>query len=626
MNTPANPWFLVHDGRLDAENLESIFNGVTLKHIDDPASQFPPENSQVFLHLGDEGIKLILPMAQQKNWEIAPLPHPNNPWTKNRFGLDKEIRISRNHAFETEATSVRLMTCNGLPVFSSVVVGEALTLDNQDEASSRWSVFKGLVDGINKLIPVRFTVTTAKEQKFITAGIGLIALTGPGHPFLGRNLEALVTQDKSRFSVLALAPRSGLEYLSLLIRIIFVRSLRLRKLPTSVGLISSGRIVVDAGKELEYMVDGLPMTDKKLEMKLSDTPLMVRPGPYFPKQDSTYISPDKDVVRVAHLPSGESAQILSNAKRLPFFNHATEEEFRDLFHSLKEAAVFSRSFLTLMILSALLGVFGLFANSAPVLIGAMILAPLMAPIISLSMGLTRSQTSLILESMKTLALGIGTALFCAMVAASLLPLRALTEEMLIRLSPNLLDLGIAVVSGIAGAYANAKEDVAKSLAGVAIAVALVPPLCVAGIGLGWLDWSVVRGGSLLFATNLVGITVAASLTFLVLGFAPFRLARTGLVLSLSLLVAVSIPLFFAFDELIEKNRIMDEITRNQFLVHGHPIQITPHSVHLGAETLLRLQAISGEPVTSQDIESIHATLETLLNRPIAIEMSILLRR
>jgi uncharacterized membrane protein len=80
---------------------------------------------------------------------------------------------------------------------------------------------------------------------------------------------------------------------------------------------------------------------------------------------------------------------------LPLFSHASEEEYRDLFVSLRENAVLSSPFLVLMVLSVLLALTGLYANSAPVIIGAMILAPLMSPIISFAMGLARTDSSLL---------------------------------------------------------------------------------------------------------------------------------------------------------------------------------------------------------------------------------------
>ena len=99
---------------------------------------------------------------------------------------------------------------------------------------------------------------------------------------------------------------------------------------------------------------------------------------------------------------------------------------------------------------------------------------------------------MIRSSVKTVGVGIAWGLGCAVLLAWLMPFDVATDEMKSRMSPNLLDLFIAVISGVAGAYAHAKDEIAKSLAGVAIAVALVPPLSVAGIGLGWGYWHMAR--------------------------------------------------------------------------------------------------------------------------------------
>ena len=141
------------------------------------------------------------------------------------------------------------------------------------------------------------------------------------------------------------------------------------------------------------------------------------------------------------------------------------------------------------------------------------MAPLMAPIVSLAMGLARSEATLIRGSLKTLAVGVAGGLGCAVLLAWAMPFDIATAEMKSRMSPTLLDLLIAVISGMAGAYAHAKEEIAKSLAGVAIAVALVPPLSVAGIGVGWGNWEMASGAFLLLTTNLIGIALAGSATF-----------------------------------------------------------------------------------------------------------------
>jgi uncharacterized membrane protein len=122
-------------------------------------------------------------------------------------------------------------------------------------------------------------------------------------------------------------------------------------------------------------------------------------------------------------------------------------------------------------------------------------------------------------------------------------------------------LAVALASGAAGAYAISRKDVAAALPGVAIAAALVPPLCVVGIGLATADMQVAGGGGLLFTTNLVAIVMAGTVVFLLLGFRPTepgeRAARLrrGLVVSLVLLVAISIPLAIVFVRSVEESRL-----------------------------------------------------------------------
>ena len=91
-----------------------------------------------------------------------------------------------------------------------------------------------------------------------------------------------------------------------------------------------------------------------------------------------------------------------------------------------------------------------------------------------------------------------------------------------RTSPNLLDLGIALAAGAAGAYGQVRRHASDVLTGVAVAVALVPPLAVVGITLQLTEWQLALGATLLFLANVVGIVIAASATFLAAGFVPGR--------------------------------------------------------------------------------------------------------
>jgi uncharacterized hydrophobic protein (TIGR00271 family) len=256
----------------------------------------------------------------------------------------------------------------------------------------------------------------------------------------------------------------------------------------------------------------------------------------------------------------------------------------------------------------------------------MILAPMMAPIISLAMGLARTEATLIRNSLLTLGAGVGLGLICAIIFAWMMPLDQLTAEMRGRISPTLLDLSVAIISGIAGAYAHAKEGIAKSLAGVAIAVALVPPLSVAGIGVGWGDWSVAKGAFLLFTTNLVGIAMAASLTFLVMGFAPFKLARKGLAIT-GVLVAVIIgPLYVAFVDLVEQGRMMRQIPSGEVLLVDRLVGLRVVRVRNGEPPLVRVELSSSQRLDESHVDALKQLISSRTGRSIVLEAQLNLKR
>jgi uncharacterized membrane protein len=142
-----------------------------------------------------------------------------------------------------------------------------------------------------------------------------------------------------------------------------------------------------------------------------------------------------------------------------------------------------------------------------------------------------------------------------------------------RVNPTLLDLGIAILSGIAAAYTKSFKEISQNLAGVAIAVALVPPLAVAGIGLGYSDFNMFFGAFLLFFTNLVGIVLAAVLTFQVLGFSNVVKSKKGFAFVFILLIIVSFPLYFSYDHMIERYKAAKMLKEHRFIVNNKYIII-----------------------------------------------------
>jgi len=275
-----------------------------------------------------------------------------------------------------------------------------------------------------------------------------------------------------------------------------------------------------------------------------------------------------------------------------------------------------------MVLSTLLSTTGLFQNSAPVIIGAMILAPLMGPIISLSMGVVRAENQLISSSIKTLAYGVTTALFFSCIYTYSMPLSELTPEMRGRLNPNVLDLMVAIISGIAGAYASSKSEVAKSLAGVAIAVALIPPLSVTGIGIGWGNIDIIYGSFLLFITNLVGITLSASLTFLVLGYSPLKRAKKGLLYTSIILALVAIPLIVSFTKLIKQNSILSRLNNKIYIIDNKKVDITVLEVDLSSKIpLLYIKTRSDTLLSKEDLVSLKKNISGNIGDDIKLDVS-----
>jgi uncharacterized hydrophobic protein (TIGR00271 family) len=171
---------------------------------------------------------------------------------------------------------------------------------------------------------------------------------------------------------------------------------------------------------------------------------------------------------------------------------------------------------------------GLTLNSPAVIIGAMLISPLMGPILASGLALAAGDLILGLRAGASLALSCLVAIAFSVLLVGLLPFKEMTGEIAARTQPNTLDLFVALFSGAIGSVAICKEvkGVVTSIPGVAIAVALMPPLCVVGYGVGVAvslsgteGWRVARGGGLLFLTNLVAITFTAMMVFLALHIA-----------------------------------------------------------------------------------------------------------
>jgi uncharacterized hydrophobic protein (TIGR00271 family) len=206
----------------------------------------------------------------------------------------------------------------------------------------------------------------------------------------------------------------------------------------------------------------------------------------------------------------------------------TEERRKEVAVQMVDSAVPSVDFYVLIILAAMIASLGLLQNSAAVIIGAMLVAPLMSPILAMAMGIVRGDLDLLKMASEATAKGVFMAILVGIAMVILSPINGPTSEILARTQPNVLDLMVALASGAAAGYAVSRSQVAAALPGVAIAAALVPPLCVVGYGIGTSQLNYAAGALLLFTTNLVAIVLAAALIFLALGFYPRDTGRQEL--------------------------------------------------------------------------------------------------
>jgi len=185
---------------------------------------------------------------------------------------------------------------------------------------------------------------------------------------------------------------------------------------------------------------------------------------------------------------------------------------------VREDAGWSPRYVFMILMAAGIAVLGLLLSSPAVIIGAMLISPLMGPIIGLGFALATIDSAEIRRSLIALGGGMGLAvLFCALVVA-LSPLQNVTPEIAARTRPNLFDLVVALFSALAGAYAMIRGR-EGTVVGVAIATALMPPLAVMGFGIATLNLTVLSGALLLFVTNFVTIALTAAMMARLYGFA-----------------------------------------------------------------------------------------------------------
>ncbi|MGF1589946.1 MAG: TIGR00341 family protein [Pleurocapsa sp.] len=295
--------------------------------------------------------------------------------------------------------------------------------------------------------------------------------------------------------------------------------------------------------------------------------------------------------------------------------------------SIWRLSVPSFSFHFMLGLSTIIATLGLLANSAAVIIGAMIVAPLMGPIVGMAYSTAMGNRKLLRRSSFTVLKGILLTIGVAWIVTSIIGLETRDAEIMSRVKPTLIDFGIAMAAGAAGAFANTRRSISSAMPGVAIAVALVPPLSVVGIGLAQGEAEIALGALLLFVTNLICIVFFGSLVFLFQSYGNLGRAKKGLAMSTAVMFLLGIPLTLSMRELIITTNVRQRV--EDFIIYEtntfantdiNSIVVTPRKGYLrvAIEVAAPLDSIS-----QKQIEQVKEALSQLIGTEIYLDVAVI---
>jgi uncharacterized hydrophobic protein (TIGR00271 family) len=259
-------------------------------------------------------------------------------------------------------------------------------------------------------------------------------------------------------------------------------------------------------------------------------------------------------------------------KKASLINH--KAVIKDIYQEVE----ISVGYFLLLTIANLIALGGLVTDSPPVIIGAMLISPLMGPILNVGFAFLTGDKLIWTKSVKKISISIILTLMVAAIATYLSPLKEITHEIITRTRPNLYDLAIAFFAGTAGAAAMCtKKNYLTIVPGVAIATAVIPPLSVSGFGIGTGNFNIFFGGLFLFFTNFVAIILSTCAVFYFYGFRPVKITeemaqlKRRMIFLGTVLLVISIPLIYTLQQSISEMRLTNSVQqalKNEFNKKG----------------------------------------------------------
>lgn len=292
-----------------------------------------------------------------------------------------------------------------------------------------------------------------------------------------------------------------------------------------------------------------------------------------------------------------------------------QAETHEIDHTFRAGVEFRGTNLWVLIFAIFVASVGLNVNSTAVIIGAMLISPLMGPIMALGYGAGINDSALMRSSLFNLGLAVLLSLMASTVYFWLTPLSHAHSELLARTTPTIWDVLIAVFGGLAGAIGVTRRVKSNLIPGVAIATALMPPLCTAGYGLAAGNWQYFSGAIYLFTINCVFIAIATLMIVRLMRLPSLKILAERSVLKRRTVIGIVviltiIPSVFLAIDLVKKEWFQSnsaQFVRQTFGLNANVLVLSVQADHQSNRIRVSL---AGDRLTDSDIEAIRQQLPT----------------
>jgi uncharacterized hydrophobic protein (TIGR00271 family) len=298
--------------------------------------------------------------------------------------------------------------------------------------------------------------------------------------------------------------------------------------------------------------------------------------------------------------------------------------YQEIYERLEQSSRPHLDFFVLMFLSTIIASFGLLLNSAAVIIGAMLVAPLMDPILAIGFSSLIQNSRFTFRAIFTVTAGSIMAITLSCLIGSIFATNiGPTPELMARTVPNIMDLFVALAAGFLGGYSKLRKSISGTIFGAAIAIALIPPLCAVGLGLAFLDPSIYLGAFLLFLTNLACIVLSGLLAFMLIDLAYFlEKSRRSLIFPSASVVLLSVPLVFSFVTVVEESRLKQEVTnilksKTYTFQHLDIVKVDVERYRKPVRLTVTVRASAGE-INSRQVKLVETYLMEKLDKPVQL--------